>query len=202
MSRLRVILIGGPSNIGKSTLAEFLAAKLGWHYISTDRLARHPGRPWKTKPEIVPVHVADHYLSLTVDELFDDVLRHYRSMWPTIESIVTTRATERSTDRLIVEGSALWPESVATLNLPNVAALWLTASNNLLQERIYNASQFGEATVRQKMMIQKFLERAYRYNQHMIEAVNRLGLVSINVEAIASLDELSDICLELARKQR
>ena len=202
MSTLRVILIGGSSNIGKSTLAEFLATELGWRYISTDRLARHPGRPWQTKPETVPVHVADHYLSLSVDELFDDVLRHYRSMWPTIESIVTTHATECSTDRLIMEGSALWPESVATLNLPHVAALWLTASNNLLQERIYNASQFGEATAREKMMIQKFLERTYRYNQHMMEAVNRLGLVSINVEAISSLDELSDICLELARKQR
>jgi 2-phosphoglycerate kinase len=201
MSTLRVILIGGPSNIGKSTLAEFLATELGWRYISTDRLARHPGRPWKTKPETVPAHVADHYLSLSVDELFDAVLRHYRSMWPTIESIVTMHATECSADRLIMEGSALWPESVATLNLPHVAALWLTASNNLLQERIYNASQFGEATAREKMMIQKFLERAYRYNQHMMEAVNRLGLVSINIEAISSLDELSDICLEFAGKQ-
>jgi 2-phosphoglycerate kinase len=201
MSTLRVILIGGSSNIGKSTLAELLATKLGWRYISTDRLARHPGRPWQTKPETVPVHVADHYLSLSVDELFDDVLRHYRSMWPTIESIVTTHATECSADRLIMEGSALWPESVATLNLHHVAALWLTASNNLLQKRIYNASQFGEATAREKMMIQKFLERTYRYNQHMMEAVNRLGLVSINIEAISSLDELSDICLELARKQ-
>ena len=201
MGTLRVILIGGPSNVGKSTIAEFLAAKLGWRSISTDRLARHPGRPWKTKPETVPGHVADHYLSLSADELFDDVLRHYRSMWPTIESIVTTHATERSAARLIMEGSALWPESVATLNLPNVASLWLTASNNLLQERIYNASQFGEATVREKMMIQKFLERVYRYNQHMIEAVNRLGLVSINVAAISSLHELSDSCLELVRKQ-
>jgi 2-phosphoglycerate kinase len=201
MSTLRVILIGGSSNIGKSTIAKFLATKLGWRYISTDRLARHPGRPWQTKPETVPVHVAEHYLSLSIDELFADVLRHYRSMWPTIESIVTTHATDYSTDRLIMEGSALWPESVATLTLPNVAALWLTASNNLLQERIYNASQFGAATAREKMMIQKFLERTYRYNEHMIEAVNRLGLVSINVEAIASLDELSDICLELARRQ-
>jgi 2-phosphoglycerate kinase len=201
MCKLRVILIGGSSNIGKSTLAESLVMKLGWCHISTDRLARHPGRPWQTKPETVPVHVAEHYLSLSVDELIEDVLRHYRSMWPDIESIVTTHATDCSTDRLILEGSALWPASVATLNLDNVAAIWLTASNNLFQARIYQASRFGEATVREKMMIQKFLERTHRYNEQMMEAVNRLGLVSINVEALASLDELSDRCLELLRKQ-
>lgn len=45
---LRVILIGGSSSVGKSPLAESLAAKLGWTYISTDKLARNPGGPWKT----------------------------------------------------------------------------------------------------------------------------------------------------------
>ena len=41
---LRVILIGGSSHVGKSTLAQSLASKLGWRYISTDSLARHPGQ--------------------------------------------------------------------------------------------------------------------------------------------------------------
>ncbi len=39
------ILIGGTSHAGKSTLAQSLAAKLGWNYLSTDKLARHPGKP-------------------------------------------------------------------------------------------------------------------------------------------------------------
>ena len=200
MGRLRVILIGGPSNVGKSTLAEFLAQKLGWSHLSTDSLGRHPGRPWRTKPATVPAHVAEHYLSLLVDELFDDVLRHYRSLLPAIEAIVTRHATDGSADCLVMEGSALWPESVATLNLENVAAVWLTANNQFLQARIYNASQFAVATRREQMMIQKFLERAQRYNERMMEAVNRLGLASINVEAVSSLEELSDVCLELLRK--
>ncbi len=51
---LRVILIGGSSNVGKSILAQSLALKLGWSHISTDSLARHPGRPWKAEPKTVP----------------------------------------------------------------------------------------------------------------------------------------------------
>ncbi len=198
---LRVILIGGSSHTGKSTLAEALATRLGWRHVSTDRLARHPGRPWKTKPETVPEHVAEHYLSLPVDELIVDVLRHYRSMWPDINALVTTHAMDLSTDRLILEGSALWPESVASLDLDSVAAIWLTAGNDLFQARIYHASHLEEGTVREKLMIQRFLERTQLYNEQMMAAVNRLGLVSINVEATSSLDELSDMCLELLRRQ-
>jgi len=64
-------------------------------------------------------------------------------MWPDIESIVTTHATDCSTDRLILEGSALWPESVATLNLDNVAAIWLTASNDFFQARRLVGKKWG-----------------------------------------------------------
>ena len=42
----RVILIGGSSHTGKSTAAREIAGRLGWSHLSTDSLARHPGRPW------------------------------------------------------------------------------------------------------------------------------------------------------------
>ncbi len=200
---LRVILISGPSHAGKSTLAHSLSLKLGWSRKSTDKLARHPGRPWTINQKPVPEHVAEHYLSLSVDELIEDVLRHYKmNVWPSIESIVTLHSSDTSTDRLILEGSALWPDLVATLNTNGVAAIWLTASNNLLQTRIHNASRFDDATTREKTSIQIFLERSNRYNERMIDSINRLKLISINVEATPSLDELTDKCLELINYPR
>ena len=198
---LRVILIGGTSHVGKSTLAQSLALKLQWRHISTDSLARHPGRPWRTRPEAVPKHVADHYLSLEVDDLFADVVRHYRSMWTDIEAMVTSHATDPCNERLILEGSALWPVSVATLDLENVGAIWLTASNDLLRLRIRNESRFEEVSDRDRVMIQKFLGRTHLFNEHMMDAVNRLGLLSIDVETTSSLNELSDTCLALLRKR-
>ena len=192
------MLIGGSSHVGKSTLAEFLASKLGWDCISTDRLARHPGRPWKAKPEKVPEHVVEHYLTLPVDELITDVLRHYRdNVWPIVETLVTSRATDLSTERLIMEGSALWPESVVTLGLDNVAALWLTASDNLFERRIYKNSEYKKKTPQEKILIDKFLKRTMVYNEGMNVSINRLGLASIDIEILSSLEELSQKCLEL-----
>ena len=198
---MRVILIGGTSNTGKSTLAQVLASKLGWRHISTDSLARHPGRPWRVGPAAVPEHVAEHYLSRTVEELLADVLRHYERMWPDVKAMITLHATDSSTEPLLVEGSALWPDFVATLELDNAGAIWLTGSDDLLQTRIHDESRFEQASCCEKAMIQKFIGRTHLYNEHMLAAVKRLGLLSFNVEQASSLDELSDICLALLEKQ-
>ena len=115
--------------------------------------------------------------------------------------MITSHATDLSTGRLILEGSALWPESVATLDIENVAAIWLTARDDLFQRRIYNASQFEGASAKEKLMIQKFLGRTLLYNKRMMAAINRIGLVSMEVEETLSQDELSEMCLELLMKR-
>ena len=194
---LRVILIGGTSHVGKSTLAESLALKLGWSHISSDKLARHPGRPWKTESKGVPKHVAEHYLALSVEELFADVFNHYTRLWPDIKALITAHATDVATDRMILEGSALSPPSVAGLHFDNVGSIWLTASNDLLQERIHHASGFSETVGEERVIVQKFLDRTLVCNELMMDVVNRLGLVSLDVQAAASTGELSEMCLDL-----
>src|SRR5215468_118437 len=63
LTNLGVILIGGTSHTGKSTVAKRIAERLGAICVSTDSLARHPGRPWPAARE-VPPHVVEHYLQL------------------------------------------------------------------------------------------------------------------------------------------
>lgn len=192
----RILLIGGSSHVGKSTIAQSLASHLGWNFRSTDKLARHPGRPWQAKPKEVPKHVADHYLSLSADELITDVLHHYReNVWSLIKNIVTFHATDASADKLVIEGSALLPELVMTLDFKNIAAIWLTASNEFLRRRIYTASQYETKSPAEKMLVDKFLERNCLYNDRIIDAVNRLGLVSLDVEDASTADELMSLCL-------
>ncbi len=200
---LRIVLIGGSSHAGKSTLAQSLASHLGWSYRSTDKgLAPHPGRPWQVKPREVPKHVADHYLSLSVDELINDVLRHYRdNVWPLIKDIVTFHATDLSTDRLILEGSAILPELVVTLTLNNTAAIWLTASNELFEQRIYSTSQYKFKSTREKKMIDKFLDRTYLYNERIMDAVKRFGLAIMDVGKASNVDELAGMCLSVLKMQ-
>lgn len=201
-SNLRTILIGGSSHTGKSTLSQFLAEKLKWSYRTTDKLARHPGRPWIAPSRQVYDRNAEYYLSLTIEELLADVLDHYRNnVWPKIQSIVTSHATDLSSERLIMEGSALWPESVANLNLSNVASIYLTASDDLFEQRIRFAANYDDVTTREKKLIDKFLRRTIAYNKRMMEVINRLELVSLDVNGALSPEELSAKCLELVKYQ-
>jgi hypothetical protein len=188
---LRVILIGGPSNVGKSTLAQSLAAQLGWACASTDRLARYPGRPWGS----VRPHVAEHYLSLSPEQLVEDVIRHYMSLRPAIQNLILTPAADPAAERLVLEGSAVWPESVVDLRAGGVGALWLTASDGFLQRRIYTASGYDQASAREKIIIDKFLGRVQGCNQRMLEALRRFGLPCVNVEEASSLEDLTQISL-------
>ena len=196
-STIRVILIGGSSHVGKSTLSESLAARLGWNRISTDTLARHPGRPWRPAPEKVPNDVAEHYLSLSADQLFEDVLHHYRTnVWPKVATIVASHSNETSAPQIVLEGSALWPGFAASLDLQNVAALWLTASEEVFRQRIHEESRYHSRPSFERTMVDKFLERTLVYNAKMIEDVNRHDFTLVDVSQL-NVSELTDRCLAI-----
>lgn len=177
----RALLIGGSSHAGKSTLAAHIAAERGWACRSTDKLARHPGRPWAPEGSTVPPHVAEHYLNLSHEARLDSVLAHYRTMRPLIENVI------RDAQPVVLEGSALWPETVATFGVP---AVWLTGPERMFRERIHTESRYAQADEPGRRMIDNFLERTLRYDRAMREAVGRLGLPLIEVDG-RSLDDLA-----------
>ena len=194
---LKVILIGGSSHVGKSTVSESLATALNWDHVSTDRLARHPGRPWKSAPEKVPDQVAKHYLCLSVDKLIEDVLYHYRvNVWPKVEAIVASHSTDTSTTGIVLEGSALWPEFVTSLDFDKIAAVWLTASEEVFRQRIYAGSLYNSKSPRERKMIDKFLERTLAYNTRMVDAASQRGFVLIDVLQ-SNVTELTERCLSI-----
>jgi hypothetical protein len=91
--------------------------------------------------------------------------------------------SEKSTGCLVLEASALWPGFVANLvALNSVKAIWLTARNQLFQNRIKGESNFCNLCEDEQHLIQKFLNRTLFYNKHMREEVERLGFMCIDVE--------------------
>ncbi|MCJ8279926.1 MAG: (d)CMP kinase [Rivularia sp. ALOHA_DT_140] len=197
INKTRVILIGGTSHAGKSTLAQSLAAKLGWNYLSTDKLARHPGRPWiQENKKFIPEDVVEHYKNLSPEELFVDVISHYeKNVLPQVEDIVC------SEECLIIEGSALYPGLVRNLVGENGAkVIWLTASDQLFRNRIFKESNFDNVGDEEKYLIEKFLQRTLFYNQRMMESLEHLGFTYIDVESASNTDELSNKCIEILLK--
>jgi 2-phosphoglycerate kinase len=190
------VLIGGTSNAGKSNVARVVASRLGYAYVSTDGLARHPGRPWRTPEREVPAAVAEHYGSLTVDELIGSVLLHYERLWPRVEALIRDHATEGGGPGLVLEGSALWPVRVATLGLPQVGAAWLAADEAVLRARIRAGGRYESATGEERHLMDKFLARTIRYQTLMLDAVERLGLVRIDAGSRRPVGALADLMLE------
>jgi hypothetical protein len=197
VDRLRVLLLGGTSHAGKSTLAQGLSERLGWDRLSTDSLARHPGRPWRTPVREVPPHVAEHYLSLSTDELMEDVLRHYRGLWPEIRDRIFARTIDGTLPGLIIEGSALWPDTVADFSHPQVSGVWLTASADYLRKRIHITSGFLDALPQEQILIQKFVDRTVAYNARMMAAVSEKAFLNLDVERYSTMDSLCSACVEI-----
>ena len=201
MDGLRVLLIGGTSNVGKSTVAQAVADKLGFELMSTDKLARHPGRPWRTPTWEVPAHVVEHYGSLAPDELITSVLDHYERLWPRVEDLITAYATGGgATAGLVLEGSALWPARVARLEIPYTSAVWLTADDSVLRARVRASGHYETATAEEQHLMDKFLARTERYQTLMLDAVDSLGLARIDAGG-RSVANLVDTVLTTAHTQ-
>lgn len=202
MSDVRVVLIGGTSNVGKSTVGRAVAERLGFAYRSTDLLARHPGRPWRTPEREVPAHVAEHYASLTVDELITSVLAHYERLWPRIRALIATHAAQDGAGAgLVLEGSALWPVRVAALDVPRTAAVWLTADEAVLRARVHTGGRYDAATDEERALMDSFLARTERYQSLMVKALDELGLDRIDAGADRTVAALVDAVLAAVAKQ-
>ena len=188
MNKHTIILIGGTSHAGKTMVARALSQKYNFDLYSTDRVAKHPGRPWTSpKGSPVPAHVEEHYSSLDVDDLLLDVLDHYgTNVIPRVRDLVQRCESGLVSGGAVIEGSALWPEFVGDLvRRPSVAAIWLITSPQVLQQRIYAESKYATAGARQKHLIDKFLQRTLAYSERMQSDLGRLDFPSIAEDSVS-----------------
>lgn len=196
----RVALIGGASHVGKSTTAAALAARLGWSCVSTDKMGRHPGRPWSTSSFILPDHVVAHYQALTPAELTAAQLAFDREVrWPVVRARIETHAADRA-EPLVIEGSGLLPAPVAALDLAGVRAVWFTAAPLLIEARVRRESGYEAAAPEAREIIDKFIRRSQLCDAAVIGEVRRLGLPVVEVTAAMDEDQVLAACLAALRR--
>jgi hypothetical protein len=116
-------------------------------------------------------------------------------MWPMVRELIETHAVDADAAPLVLEGSALWPEFVAELDLPAVRAVWLTADDALFDARIRRESQFDQADAAGRQLIESFAARTRLYNATMLAQVRRLGLALVEVTAATTPDEVTEAVL-------
>ncbi|MEM7221131.1 MAG: AAA family ATPase [Pseudomonadota bacterium] len=199
MADIKVILIGGTSHVGKSTLGRKLAEELGWDFLSTDQLARHPGRPWRAGDLQLPDDVIAHYADLTVPELTDAVLQHYRrNVWPIVQATVNARLQNPFDSAMVIEGSAVLPQQASAAQHSRIDAVWLTASDHVIEERIKRNSAYTEMTSARRALVDAFLQRTLEF-----AGVLEASLAKTNQRQLdATADDAFDTLLSLAGPNR
>ena len=189
---VKVLLIGGTSHVGKSTLAKRLAAASGWRHLSTDELARHPGRPWRADGARLPDDVVRYYSRGSADERVESVLRHYReNVWPIAEAIVRSHLNNPYDPCLVLEGSAMLPEQVHAAAFERARWVWLTAPHESIRQRIQAGSAFDGRSAGEKALIEAFLERALAFDAVVVDSCARLGERCLDAGAADAYDELA-----------
>ncbi len=185
VSGLQAILIGGSSHTGKSTLAKELSEQLGWKTISTDQLARHPGRPWpSTRPQ-----VAEFYSKLSEETIYWFLRVHHENIWPRLHQIIRTEITTHS--RFVFEGSALRPEFVAELVSDRLLAFCLYADASFLRDRMRAESQYWQQSEEQRQIIDVFIHRSLKDNEICFEEAQKQGIPILNVGTADNISNLA-----------
>ena len=138
-----------------------------------------------------------HYLALPVEDLTAQQVAHYDRMWPAIVSLIERHTSDDVAGGLILESSGVWPDRVAGLANADVAAVCLTAGNETLRARVHAASRFAELTGTDRILVDKFIGRTQRYDELMVSAARRAGMLVVAADSFSSLATLVDKCWQL-----
>ena len=199
----KVILIGGAPLSGKTTVARKLAAKLGYACLSTDDLGqavRAVTTP-QSHPNLHPMAGYDYreyYIDHSLEELISHSRKQRQALRPALEAVVRAHATWGQPT--VIEGWSLDPEWVSRLELQNVKSTWFIADKVLLAHRIRQDKAFYQGASNEETMIKHYLERSLWHNTCLRQAVDQLGMPSIELRLSSSPDEVCRRCLSVLRQ--
>jgi len=200
----RVVLIGGPPYVGKSTVARCIAARYGYGCIGTDDIAKAAGSVYSALAgkELDPMAGMDwraYFATTPVDVLLDHDAASRKRIWPAIDRIVRTHATWG--DPLVMEGYALWPEQVMAAGFTATGAVWLSGDDRLLESRIRSNPGFYRGAADEEALIHNFTRRSSRYNERMLASAAECGATVMRVLPGQPANEMADRCVSALTRQ-
>ncbi len=146
----KVILIGGSPMTGKSTIAMNIASTLKYPCISTDDI----GEALQTVVAINPMQKSDfrtYYANTSPDKLIADIQQYHKAMELAINRLIDIHGSWGNS--LIMEGWALYPSRIQHLIGENVSAVWLIASDGLLESRLLGKTDFLNGVAAQNYLL-------------------------------------------------
>lgn len=200
-SSIRVILIGGPSGAGKTTLGAALAARLGITSLSVDDLVvaaravttptTHPGL-WAMNRVPWPEYFTDS----SPEDLQADATRRHEATWPMVKAVIEKHASAPGS-AVVIDGWHIRPSYVAELDLDNVWAGWIVPAPEVLEarERALMPEFYGHSSDPERML-GNFLARSHWFTDLVEREATELGMNVLRQPGDATVDDLCDRVLE------
>jgi 2-phosphoglycerate kinase len=139
--------------------------------------------------------VEEYYSKLTDETIYWFLRVHHENIWPTVEQKIKSELDLGR--RFVLEGSALRPEMISTLDCRDLLIVGLYADPDFLRARMEAESRYAEQSEHRKTLISRFVTRSLRDNDQVIEEARRLELRLIDVaDAVnfqAAVEELTAV---------
>ena len=193
MTETKIVLIGGVSGAGKTTLGRALAKKLDAISLTADDLAlaaRAVTTP-ETHPDLHRMNIpnaANYFTDSTVQKLIDDAEAQHEAVWPAIERVIQVRSKEKHS--MVIDGWFMHPSWVAALDHPNVHSFWLVAERHVLYQREQTLSHMLGKSSDHDRMLHIFLGRSYWYNDLINKEATEYNMNILRQDGTVTLEDL------------
>ena len=174
---------------GKSTVAQRLARRHERVVIATDDLGVAVRAAMRLGPHYREDH-REYFVRRTVDTLWQEALVSLRELAPAIEAVARLHA-DRWAAPAVIEGWAVLPELLDDSGL-DVGKVWLLPERALLEERMRADRDFWAGASDEEAMIEKFVARSLRLEEHVRRAASAKPLHLLAVAANDSPDAVAD----------
>lgn len=175
--------------VGKSSVAAKIASMFEVSCLSTDDI----GEILQTTADLNPMsgkNYLDYYASKSVKALIEDMKAYHKGMEPAIQKMIDIHSEWGKS--MILEGYAIYP-GVLKMN-PNVDAIWLIATEELLKKRVEESGAFKSASQEIK---EKYLARSLWHNRFLKEECEAKKLKYVGVTGAESMEVIVEKVLTM-----
>ncbi len=193
MPDTRVLLIGGPPGVGKTTLGRAIAEAANMTSVTGDILAtsiRAVTTPESHRP-FFPTAGRGHTAYFTdgpPTTLIADAEDLQEAMWPVVARTVSSHIGRD--DPMVLDWWLLSPRHVATLDDERVKSVWMWIDPDVLLQRERMNTDFLEGSADPTRMLANFMKRSLWRNELVRSEAKKLRLPVIRQDGDKSVADL------------
>lgn len=198
----RILLIGGSSGVGKTSVAQRLGRRLAFSHVLVDdiRIAIQSVTTPAEKPDLHRFHGPDFLSRMSAQQFVDGLIAVGRAITPALHTIVSHHLAVDVAGPLLLEGDGILPALAASQDfadvrgtrLPDisrrVASVFLIEpdADVLLENQLQRSPTFYGGDPE---MQRRYTDAIWRYGQWLRAEAERYGCPTVSPRPFATLEQ-------------